>query len=341
MNRKKKMMQSLETQTETQAPDVSVVIVNWNTRDLLRQTLESLYRETRNITFETIVVDNGSIDGSVELVRHTWKQVRLVALPANKGFAVGNNIGFREARGRYILLLNSDTIVLPSTLYGMVRFLDTHPDAGCIGCRHLNPDGTLQPSMDSFPSLLNDFLSNSELHRLPLLLPLLQRRFPWWSAHNQVREVDWVNGACMMVLHEVIAQVGGLDEGYFIYAEEIDWCYRMHSAGWRVYFTPEAEIVHIGGQAMNRWADMRIVLKYKGQYRFYRKHYPMWKYVVLRAIVTMITLPRIVILLFLHLVFRFLRGMNKIRWELLTQEPVQTEPATMLRAWWRILWLPW
>ena len=138
---------------------------------------------------------------------------------------------------------------------------------------------------------------------------------------------------------EVIAQLGGLDEGYFIYAEEIDWCYRMIQAGWRVSFTPEAEIIHLGGQAMNRVADKRIVLKYKGQYRFYKKHYPIWKYVVLRAIVTAVAIPRIVILLLLHLFSGWSRN-TLLRWQGLTQEPVATEPLIMLRAWWKILWIP-
>ncbi|HXQ72658.1 MAG TPA: glycosyltransferase family 2 protein [Pyrinomonadaceae bacterium] len=332
-------MSSDKIQTDIQRPDVSVVIVSWNVRDLLQQTLETLYRESRDVSFETVVVDNGSTDGSVELVRESWQQVRLISLPENRGFAVGNNVGFKEARGRYILLLNSDTIVLPTTLPGMISFLDKNPKVGCVGARHLNADGTLQRSIDNFPSLLNDFLSYSELHRLSVLQPFLRRRFPWWSDHDQVRDVDWVNGACMMVRSEVIEQLGGLDEGYFIYAEEIDWCYRMVQAGWRVCFTPEAEIIHLGGQAMNRAADRRIVLKYKGQYRFYSKHYPLWKYVVLRAIVTGVAIPRIVILLLLHL-FSGRRRNNLLRWQGLTQEPVATEPLIMLRAWWKVLWLP-
>jgi GT2 family glycosyltransferase len=324
---------------ESITPDVSVVIVGWNTRDLLRQTLESLYRETHNVEFETIVVDNGSTDGSIERVHEEWKQVRLIALPENKGFAVGNNMGFRIACGRHILLLNSDTIVLPSTLYGMVHFLDSHIDAGCVGCRHLNPDRTLQRSMDSFPSLLNDFVSYSELHRLPFMQRFLRRRFPWWSDHKQGREVDWVNGACMMVRREVIAQIGGLDEDYFIYAEEIDWCYRMRKAGWRIYFCPDAEIIHIGGQAMNRAIDKRVVLKYKGQYRFYRKHYSIWKYVVLRIIVTATAIPRVGILFLLLMLSPRRNFIGNIGWELVTQEPVVTDPATMLRAWWNVIWL--
>lgn len=321
-------------------PDVSVVIVNWNTRDLLQQTLKTLYKETHDVTFETIVVDNGSTDGSVEQLQNEWGQVRLIALPENKGFAVGNNIGFREACGRYILLLNSDTIVLPTTLYGMVHFLDQNPDTGCVGCRHLNPDGTLQRSIDKFPSLLNDFLSYSELHRLPFLLPLLQRRFLWWGDHDQTCKTDWVNGACMMVRSEVFHQIGGLDEGYFIYTEEIDWAYRIRNAGWEIYFISDAEIIHIGGQAMNRASNTRIVLKYKGQYRFYRKFYPLWKYIVLRIFVTNTAIIRMSLLLLFLPLFLLRKDRIQFLWELVTQEPVVNSPFIMLRAWWKIVWLP-
>ena len=316
--------------------DVSVVIVNWNTKDLLHQTLQTLYKNTHGITFETIVVDNGSSNGSVDMVRKLWKQVKLIQLPENKGFTVANNEGFDKAKGRFILLLNSDTIVTPTTLPGMVRFLETHPDAGCVGCKHLNPDKTLQRSMDNFPSLLNDFLSYTELHRLQIFQPLLKKKFAWWSDYDKVREVDWVNGSCMMVRKEVIKQVGGLDEAFFIYGEELDWCYRMKKCGWKVYFTPKATIIHIGGQAMNRAADKRIVLKYKGQYRFYKKHYSIFQYISLRIIVTVIALVRIAILSMMFLLPKRL----KQSWELITQEPVITGIGTMLRVWLRIIVLP-
>ena len=317
-------------------PDVSVVIVNWNTRDLLNQTLQSLYEKTKRVNFETIVVDNGSEDESTELVEKSWKQVKLIKFPINKGFAVANNVGFREAKGRYVLLLNSDTIITSTTLPVMVKFLDDHSDAGCVGCKHLNVDKTLQRSMDNFPSLLNDFLSYTELYRLSIFLPLLKNKFAWWSDHNEVREVDWVNGACMMVRKEVIDEVGGLDEEFFIYGEELDWCYRMKERGWKVYFTPKATIVHLGGQAMNRAANKRIVLKYKGQYLFYKKHYPLYKYAILRTFVTIIAIVRIVILG----VIAFLPKKSRPTWELITQEPVDTGIGTMIRAWWQIMILP-
>lgn len=334
-------MQEPVSRAKPDSVDVSVVIVNWNTRDLLNQALESLYRETHDVKFETIVVDNGSDDGSAELVKRIWKQVKLIPLQVNSGFGVANNIGFQVSLGRYVLVLNSDTIVLPSTLYGMAHFLDDHPETGCVGCRHLNVDGTLQGSMDSFPSLLKDFLCYSDLYRLRALLPFLRWRYPWWSDHSQIRKVDWVNGSCMMVRREVIEEIGGFDDGCFMYAEEIDWCYRMNKAGWAVVFTPEAEIIHIGGQSSNRIVDKRITLLYKGQYRFYQRNYQRWKYVALRLIVTIVAIPRIVILVFLCLRSYMKTDTRVIGLEILTQEPKATDPTMMLRAWWNILWLPW
>lgn len=338
---KKSVMLHTDRSENSARPDVSVVIVNWNTRDLLQQTLTTLYKETTSTSFETIVVDNGSVDGSADLVRREWPQVCLVASPTNLGFAAGNNLGFRECRGRYILLLNSDTIILPSTVGGMAQFLDGHPDTGCVGCLHLNDDGSLQRSTGDFPNFIEDSLFYTDLYRIPPVRAYLRRRFIWWGDHERVREVDWVNGACMMVRREVVEQIGGLDEGYFIYGEEVDWCYCMREAGFRVYFTPEAEVIHLGGKAMDRVPADRIVLKYTSQYRFYRKYYPLWHRLVLRAAVTAFALVRIVLLFFLLVVAPFRKFRSRAKWELLTQETVVTEPATMLRAWWKVLWLPW
>jgi len=326
---------------DSPVPDVSVVIVNWNVRDLLQQTLVTLYKETTGTTFETIVVDNGSTDGSVDLVRNEWPQVCLIASPVNLGFAAGNNLGFSKCRGRYILLLNSDTIILPTTVSGMVQFLDEHSDTGCVGCLHLNEDGSLQRSTGDVPNFVEDSLFYPDLYRLPPMRAYLRRHFIWWGDHDRIREVDWVNGACMMVRREVLDQVGGLDEGYFIYAEEVDWCYCIRKAGWRIFFTPEAEVIHLGGKAMDRVPAERLVLKYTGQYRFYRKYNPTWHRLILRAAVSAFALFRILLIGLLWLATPFRKFGSRSGWELFTQETVVTKPTTMLRAWWRVLSLPW
>jgi N-acetylglucosaminyl-diphospho-decaprenol L-rhamnosyltransferase len=320
---------------------VSIVIVSWNARQFLQGALASLYRETVGVDFETIVVDNGSTDGTVQFVSCEWPQVRLVASPTNLGFTGGNNLGFRHCRGRYILLLNSDTIVLPTTVRGMADFLEQHPEAGCVGCRHLNEDRTLQRSVDNFPSLLNDFVSYTELQRLQFVQWFLHKKFAWWSDHNVMREVDWVNGACMMVRREILDRIGGLDEGYFIYAEEVDWCYRIRKAGWRIYFTPDAEVVHLGGKSMDHVPGWRLVLKYTGQYRFYRKHYALWRQLGLRLLVMTVAAGRITILLAFQAASVFRKSAFSKQLGVITQDPVVTSPGIMIRAWWKVLWLPW
>jgi GT2 family glycosyltransferase len=255
-----------------EAPDVSVVIVTWNTRDLLLEALRSLYAETTAVTFEVIVVDNASEDGTSAVVNHLYPDVRLIELATNRGFTGGNNVGFEVARGRHVLLLNSDTIVLQSTVEPLVRFLDEHPRAGTAGARHLNADGSLQRSMDDVPTLLPDALYYTELYRVPAIRRWLSRRSAWWSDHNVEREAGWVNGACMMVRRDVITEIGGLDERLFIYGEELDWCYRMKQAGWTVHFIPSAEVIHLGGLAMDAAADRRTQLLMKGQVHFHREH---------------------------------------------------------------------
>ncbi|MBK7324432.1 MAG: glycosyltransferase family 2 protein [Candidatus Microthrix sp.] len=162
-----------------------------------------------------------------------------------------------------MLLLNSDTVVLPTTVEPLVRFLDEHPRAGTAGARHLNADGSLQRSMDDVPTLLPDALYYTELYRVPAIRRWLSQRCAWWSDHDVEREAGWVNGACMMVRRDVITEIGGLDERLFIYGEELDWCYRMKEVGWTVHFVPTAEVIHLGGQAMDSAADRRAQLLMK------------------------------------------------------------------------------
>jgi GT2 family glycosyltransferase len=320
---------------------VSVVILSWNTRDLLSQTLTSLYQQTHGVTFETIVVENGSSDGTREMIRQDWSQVRLVDLPENLGFAIGNNRAFERARGRYVLLLNSDTIVLPSTVPGLATFLDRHSRAACVGARLRNSDGTLQRSMGSFPGLVEDFLIYTELWRLPVLRAFLARRDPWWGDHDRALEIDWVKGACLMVRKTVIDQVGGFDDDHFLYAEEIDWCYRMRKAGWRVFFTPDAEVIHLGGRSAVQLGSERVVLLYESRYWFYRKHYSTWKYVVLRFVTTAVGSIRMVALTALCLLSHVGIATQARYITSLCDEPEPTGPCGLLKAWSRILRLPW
>lgn len=266
-------------------PSVSVVYVNWNTRALLADSLASLYRHANERPMQVVVVDNGSTDGTVAWLEQEHPQVEVVALPKNIGFGLGNNHGFERATGDYLLCLNTDTIVQPTTVSGLAAFLDQRADVGCVGARHLNEDRSLQRSMDSFPNLEADFITLTELHRLPVVARYLARRHAWWGSHDEPRLVDWVNGACLMVRRQVLDDVGGFDQRFFIYGEEQDWCLRMRRVGWHVAFVPDAEVVHLGGGAMDRIPIERLALQHMGLLRLYDLHRGLAARLAIRAIV--------------------------------------------------------
>lgn len=252
--------------------DTSIVIVSWNTRDILRDCLRSIFENTDTLRYEIIVVDNASNDDSVEMVRREFPQVRLIENADNRGFAAANNQGIAVARGRYVLLLNSDTIVLDQGIAKTVTFADAHPDAGVVGCRVLNADRTLQPTCFMYPSLLNMLLSSTWLYKaFPQSSFWGRERMTWWD-HDDVREVEVVSGCFMLVRGEAVEQVGMMDEGFFMYAEETDWCYRFRRAGWKIVYAPQGQIVHLGGKSSEKVkSEMTLQLR-SGILRFFRKH---------------------------------------------------------------------
>jgi len=252
--------------------DVSVVIVNWNTRDILGDCLRTIYEQTRSAAFEVIVVDNASQDGSPEMVRTDYPQAMLLANGTNVGYAAANNQGIRTARGRYILVLNSDTLILDGAIDRIVDFADSHPRAGVLGCRVRNPDGTLQPTCFMFPSAFNSFLSAFYLNKLFPRSRLLGREAMSWWDRNDVREVQVVTGCFMLIRREALDEVGLMDERFFMYAEETDWCYRFGKAGWQVMFTPVAEIVHLGGQSTAKRSEEMLVQLRLSILKFVRKN---------------------------------------------------------------------
>lgn len=253
--------------------DLSIIIVNWNASEHLRQCLHSIYNSGARLSLETIVVDNASTDGSVAMVCHEFPQVRLIRQHANRGFAAGNNLALSGARGRAVLLLNNDTILLPAALDAMMDFLDAHAEVGIVGPRVLNPDGTLQPSCRSFPSLPAMLFRALYLDKL---FPNHAATGALWLSHwdyASVREVDAVSGCCLLARRAMIDQVGSLDERFFMYFEEIDWAYRARQLDWRVMFTPGAQIIHCGGQsASHDWARVRM-LHSQSLIRYFAKHH--------------------------------------------------------------------
>jgi GT2 family glycosyltransferase len=258
--------------------NISIIIVNWNTRDILRECLQSVYKNILGLEFEVIVVDNASSDSSPAMIKTRFPQVILVENLKNKGFAAANNQGMTVAKGRYVLLLNSDTIVLDNAIAKTVAFADSHSEAAVIGCRVLNPNRTLQPTCFMFPSLLNIFLESTYLYKLfPKSKFFGREQMTWWD-RNSVREVEVVDGCFILVRQEAIGQVGMLDEQFFMYCEETDWCYRFKQDGWKMLFTPDAEIIHLGGQSSKQMAPAMTLHLRGSVLQFIRKHYSRLEY---------------------------------------------------------------
>jgi len=248
--------------------NLSIIIVNWNTCDLLAQCLESVYANPPDCEFEVLVVDNASTDGSVQMVRERFPWVRLIENQENVGFARANNRAIQESTGCYALLLNPDTEVQPGALETLVRFMNAHPQAGAAGAQLLNPNGTLQPSCHPAPTLFREFW---RLFHLDVLYPYALYPMKRWSLESH-REVDIVQGACMILRREALDQVGLLDEDYFIYSEEVDLCHRLRQRDWKVYWIPQAVVVHYGGQSTQQVATEMFLHLYQSKLLYFRKH---------------------------------------------------------------------
>lgn len=253
--------------------DLTIIIVNWNTREMLANCLDSIFADEHGVMFEVIVVDNASQDGSVDMVRGEFPGVQLIANSENLGFARANNQALPLAKGRCILLLNSDTVVLPGALRELVRYLDEHPQVGVVGPKLLHPDGTTQRSCWlGFPSLRFAFVDALYLWRFVPRSRLVRSSGLLEIPDNEPLEVDHILGAAMMVRHDVVKQVGGMDEGFFLFLEETDWCYRIRKAGWKIHFLPMAEIIHFGQQSVHQNPERTLPEKYRNYVRFYSEH---------------------------------------------------------------------
>ncbi|MBI3243385.1 MAG: glycosyltransferase family 2 protein [Chloroflexi bacterium] len=285
--------------------DVSIIILNWNTRDLLADCLGSIALTSGALKVETIVVDNNSSDGSQAMVQEQFPEVRLIQNQHNVGFAKGNNQAMETMQGRYALLFNSDALATPGSIQALIELADSQPRAGIVGALLVNPDGSFQASHTPFPNLWQEFLILSGLGRL------LHRR--WYPSKGPEeakgpQKVDYVEGACLLVRREAFEQAGGLDEGYFMYAEEVDWCYAMKKAGWQVWYQPKSRIVHYGGGSSKNRRTQREADLYRSRVRFFRKHYGNAAASALKFLIYTLTAVKIVAHRFLRLVSGNRRG---------------------------------
>jgi GT2 family glycosyltransferase len=222
--------------------DLSIIVVNWNTCNFLCQCLKSIYQETKNINFEIFVVDNASRDESAKTVRVEFPQVKLIANQENRGFATANNQAIKQASGEYILLLNPDTIILNNAIGKCLNFFKNRPKIGILGCKLLNSDKTWQPSCRTFPTLLSQVVILLKIHNF---FPSLIKKYLMLEMNPQkMQEVDQVMGAFFLIKNEVIKKIGLLDEKYWIWFEEVDFCKKAKSAGYKILYWPDASIIH-------------------------------------------------------------------------------------------------
>ena len=249
------------------SPPLSLIIVNWNTRALLTNCLESVFADPDSSEWEVVVVDNASEDGSAKMLRTRFPQAKLIANATNQGYVTGNNLGLEAATGQQLLLLNSDTVVEPGALSGLTRFLAGEPEAGVAGPKLLNRDGTLQLSCGIPPTFWSECANKILLHKL---LPFFN--LGRWK-HDEIREVGWVTGACLLVRREVLDRVGALDENIFMFYEDLDWCMRIRTAGWKIFYVPESRICHLGGQSTCQDLGRMLVISQQSLYYLYAKHF--------------------------------------------------------------------
>lgn len=266
---------------------LSIIIVSYNTSKLLGECIGSVFKNTKRIRFEIIVVDNNSVDDSVGMLKKKYPNIRLIENKSNVGFGGANNQGLGAAKGKYILFLNSDTLVKGEALNEMINFMDDDKKIGVLGPKLLLKDGSIQPWAISYnPNILRSlaekplgflgkYFSNNKFFKIIAYLFTLR----FWE-HDETKEVDWVTGAALLMRKSILDRIGGFDTNFFLYFEDVDLCYRTKEAGYKVFFFPGSEIVHYGGSSVTSSSRQKEYY-YQSQKYFYKKHYSLLSRVAL------------------------------------------------------------
>lgn len=282
--------------------DVSIIIVSFNTKELLVKCLESIRKHTKGVKYEVIVVDNGSTDESTTGIKSitgtTGIRIKIIENKKNLGFAKANNQGAKIAKGRYILFLNSDTELKEDSINKMVGWMDEHPQAGIATCKLANSDKSTQATGGSFPSLWRVFLWVSFLDDLPFVADVFGSYHPHRGGYfDEEHRQDWVTGAFMLIRRKALDAVGYWDEDFFMYGEDLEYCLRAREAGWQVWYTPLTHIIHLGSKRTER----SILGEFAGLAKIYRKHFAFWQYPFLLLLLKIGAFLRIIL-------FGILRG---------------------------------
>lgn len=304
--------------------DLSIVIISWNVRELLRRCLDSIQESLKGekgegLLVETIIFDNGSTDGSADMVREDFPRVHLMESEVNLGFTKGNNLAIGQSEGRYILLLNPDTEVVGDALGTMVAYMEAHPRVGALGPQLLNPDGTTQSSRRRFPTLATAFLESTVLQPWFQGSGILKRYYVLDRPDNEIQPVDWVVGAALLIRRVALHQVGPLDEEFFMYSEELEWCYRLKAQGWEVDYLPTAQVVHQEGRSSEQVLPARHIHFQRSKVLFFKRYYG-WRGEVLRW--------------FILSTYLYLLVLEGLKWLVGHKRPLRRERVA---AYWQVL----
>lgn len=264
--------------------DLSIIIVSWQTRKYLRKCLESIFSNKGSVNIEVIVIDNASTDGTANIIKNEFPQVKLVSNEQNLGFAKANNQGLKIALASYILFLNPDTEIRPQTLTKSLEFFKTHKDAGAVGCQILNTDNSLQLSVRRFPTLWSQFLILYKIHHLFPNLKTFKNYLAKDFDYSRALEVEQIMGSFILTKKEIMEKIGGFDEKFYLWFEEVDLCKRLKNAGYKIYYTPQAQITHFGAQSFNQILNVPKQEIFNKSLRYYfKKHYGFWPWLVLAS----------------------------------------------------------
>jgi len=274
--------------------DMSIVLVGWNNKSYLEPCLKSIYDGNLKCTFDIVVVDNGSTDGSQEMLQNKYPEVMLIQNEKNEGLGKASNQGVEATNGRYVLLLNNDTIVNGPSFDLLVTYLNDHPTVGAVGGKLLNEDGTVQSCYNNFSTLAEEFLIATRIGEM------IRPGYPAIMDADEVKSVDWLGSACLLLRRSALDEIGLLDDSYFIYGDEADLQYRLKKAGWEVHFVPQATIIHFGGRSMTRWPRRKRV--YRGKMLFYKKNYGIVRLFLLRLMLAILSVLKILVWGFLYLI---------------------------------------
>ncbi len=279
--------------------DLSICIVSWNTRKLLRYCLESIYAKTKGINFEIIIVDNASKDGSIEMVSNEFPKCIIIAQQENLGFSKANNIAVKIARGRYVAFLNPDTVMKTNAFVAMVGFMDVNPTYGATGCKLLNEDDTIQfTCARSFPTPFKRFCFLTLLNRIfPASICFSTSEMEYWD-HKNSRDIDCLSGACMVLRKDVVERLGAFDETYFMYGEDIELCYRIRKNGWSIYYNANEEIYHLSGASSSQksYKAFSLIMQHQANYKFFKENYGDVKAIEFKTLVFIGTIIRLFII---------------------------------------------